>query len=171
MPSGAKLKQARIYRGTARNLARLARVLRECGLVAVPTETVYGLAGDALNAAACRKIFKAKGRPANDPLIVHIHALAQLDELAERNEAVEKVARAFWPGPLTVVLPKKAVVPDLVTSGRPSVKAKPELVVASALNPSASNMRAEPTSHGFGMTKGSPSCSAANAAPFSAWVI
>ena len=65
MPSGAKLKQARIYRGTARNLARLARVLREGGLVAVPTETVYGLAGDALNAAACRKIFKAKGRPAN----------------------------------------------------------------------------------------------------------
>lgn len=113
--------RARVYRGTARNVARLARVLREGGIVAVPTETVYGLAGDALNAAACRKIFKAKGRPANDPLIVHIHALAQLDELAERNEAVEKVAAAFWPGPLTVVLPKKAAVPDLVTSGRPSV--------------------------------------------------
>jgi L-threonylcarbamoyladenylate synthase len=116
-----KVGRARVYRGTARNLARLARVLREGGIVAVPTETVYGLAGDALNAAACRKIFKAKGRPTNDPLIVHIWELAQLDVLAERNDAVEKVARAFWPGPLTIVLPKKAVVPDLVTSGRPSV--------------------------------------------------
>ncbi|ATC66095.1 threonylcarbamoyl-AMP synthase [Nibricoccus aquaticus] len=117
----AKAGRARVYRGTARNLARLAGVLREGGIVAVPTETVYGLAGDALNAAACRKIFKAKGRPANDPLIVHIWELAQLNVLAERNEAVDKVAGAFWPGPLTIVLPKKAVVPDLVTSGRPSV--------------------------------------------------
>jgi L-threonylcarbamoyladenylate synthase len=113
--------KARMYRGTERSLAQLARVLREGGIVAVPTETVYGLAGDALNAAACRKIFKAKGRPANDPLIVHIWDMAQLDELAVRNDAVEKVARAFWPGPLTVVLPKRAVVPDLVTSGRASV--------------------------------------------------
>ena len=122
MPSDVKaMKTARVYRGTVRNLARLARALQAGELVAVPTETVYGLAGDALNAAACRKIFKAKGRPTNDPLIVHIHALAQLDELAERNDAVEKLARAFWPGPLTMVLPKKAVVPDLVTSGRPSV--------------------------------------------------
>lgn len=113
--------QARLFRGTPRNLARLARALQRGELVAVPTETVYGLAGDALNPAACRKIFKAKGRPTNDPLIVHIHTLAQLDVLAERNDAVERVARAFWPGPLTIVLPKKAVVPDLVTSGRPSV--------------------------------------------------
>jgi L-threonylcarbamoyladenylate synthase len=122
MPGDVKaMKTARVYRGTARNIARLARALQAGELVAVPTETVYGLAGDALNAAACRKIFKAKGRPTNDPLIVHIHALAQLDELAERNDAVDKLARAFWPGPLTMVLPKKAVVPDLVTSGRPSV--------------------------------------------------
>jgi L-threonylcarbamoyladenylate synthase len=121
MSQGKQPAEARVYRGTPRNLARLARVLREGGLVAVPTETVYGLAGDALNPAACRKIFKAKGRPSTDPLIVHIHTLAQIDELAERNAALEKVARAFWPGPLTVVLPKKPAVPDLVTSGRPSV--------------------------------------------------
>lgn len=119
--TNAKKGQAHVYRGTARNLARLARVLREGEIVGVPTETVYGLAGDALNAAACRKIFKAKGRPTNDPLIVHVWEMAQLDLLAERNDAAEKVARAFWPGPLTIVLPKKAVVPDLVTSGRPSV--------------------------------------------------
>jgi L-threonylcarbamoyladenylate synthase len=122
MSNGSKtILRARTYQGTARNLARLARVLRRGELVAVPTETVYGLAGDALNPAACRKIFKAKGRPTSDPLIVHIWDLAQLDALAERNDAVEKVARAFWPGPLTLVLPKKAVVPDLVTAGRSSV--------------------------------------------------
>jgi L-threonylcarbamoyladenylate synthase len=112
---------AKIYRGTPRNLALLARALTAGEVVAVPTETVYGLAGDALNTAAVKKIFRAKGRPTNDPLIVHIHSLAQLDQLAERNAAVEKIARAFWPGPLTLILPKKPVVPDLVTSGRPSV--------------------------------------------------
>ena len=122
MSNAAKTpSKARMYRGTSRNLALLANVLRRGELVAVPTETVYGLAGDALNPAACRKIFKAKRRPTNDPLIVHIHSLAQLDELAVRNEAVEKIAAAFWPGPLTIVLPKKPAVPDLVTSGRPSV--------------------------------------------------
>lgn len=112
---------AKIYRGTPRNLALLARALTAGEVVAVPTETVYGLAGDALNTSAVKKIFRAKGRPTNDPLIVHVHSLAQLDALAERNVAVEKLARAFWPGPLTLVLPKKPTVPDLVTSGRPSV--------------------------------------------------
>jgi L-threonylcarbamoyladenylate synthase len=112
---------AKIYRGTSRNLALLARALIAGEVVAVPTETVYGLAGDALNTQAVKKIFRAKGRPTNDPLIVHVHSLMQLDQLAERNSAMEKIARAFWPGPLTLILPKKAVVPDLVTSGRPSV--------------------------------------------------
>ena len=121
MSAGSIRKTARTYRGTPRNLARLAAALMRGELVAVPTETVYGLAGDALNPRACAKIFKAKGRPTNDPLIVHIHDLAQLDELAERNDAVAKVARAFWPGPLTIVLPKKAIVPALVTSGGASV--------------------------------------------------
>lgn len=113
--------RATVFRGTPRNLARLASALRRGELVGVPTETVYGLAGDALNPQACRAIFRAKGRPSNDPLIVHIASLRQLDGLAERNEAVEKVAAAFWPGPLTLVLPKRSVVPGIVTSGRPSV--------------------------------------------------
>lgn len=112
---------ARIHRGTPRNLARLARVLQAGELVAVPTETVYGLAANALDARACRKIFRAKGRPANDPLIVHIHSLAQLALIAEPNEAAIKLARAFWPGPLTLVLPKKPTVPAVVSSGLPSV--------------------------------------------------
>ena len=116
-----KRPQARIYRGTPRNLASLARRLRAGDLVAVPTETVYGLAANALDARACAKIFRAKGRPTHDPLIVHIHSVAQLHQLCEPNEAAIKVARKFWPGPLTLVLPKKSVVSAIVTAGRDSV--------------------------------------------------
>jgi len=112
---------ARLYRPTPRNLALLARVLAEGGLVAAPTETVYGLAADALNAKACRAIFRAKGRPASDPLIVHVDSIEQADEVAVLNDAARKLAKLFWPGPLTLVLPKRAGVPDIVTSGLPSV--------------------------------------------------
>jgi len=112
---------ARIYRGTPGNLARLARALRRGELVAVPTETVYGLAANALDARACRRIFAAKGRPATDPLIVHLHSLQQLSEVAVPNAAALRLARRFWPGPLTLVLPKRASVPDAVTAGLPSV--------------------------------------------------
>lgn len=112
---------ARIYRGTARNLSFLARRLRAGELVAVPSETVYGLAANALDARACRRIFAAKGRPLTDPLIVHIHSLRQLDAVALANPAALKLARKFWPGPLTLVLPKRPAVPDEVTAGLPSV--------------------------------------------------
>lgn len=114
-------RRAKLYRGTLRNLKLLARALARGKLVAVPTETVYGLAGDALNPRACRAIFRAKGRPSNDPLIVHIHSLAQLGLIAEPNPLVDLLAAAFWPGPLTLVLPKKKIVPDVVTAGGPSV--------------------------------------------------
>jgi L-threonylcarbamoyladenylate synthase len=116
-----KPRPARLYRGTPRNLAFLARRLRAGELVAVPTETVYGLAANALDAHACEKIFRAKGRPAHDPLIVHIHTLAQLAALAETNAAALRLAKKFWPGPLTLVLPKKFSVPANVTAGLPSV--------------------------------------------------
>jgi L-threonylcarbamoyladenylate synthase len=144
-------RRARLHRPTAANLARLAAALLRGELVAVPTETVYGLAGDALNIAACRKIFRTKGRPATDPLIVHIHALAQLDLLAERNEAVEKIARAFWPGPLTIVLPKKPAVPALVTSGRPSVAVRmPAHPAFRALLKKCARPLAAPSANPFG---------------------
>lgn len=116
-----KPRQARVYRGTARNLALLARRLQQGGIVAVPTETVYGLAGNALAPRACAKIFAAKGRPADDPLIVHIHSLAQLPALGHANPAALTLARKFWPGPLTLVLPKTDAVPAIVTAGRNSV--------------------------------------------------
>jgi L-threonylcarbamoyladenylate synthase len=112
---------AQIYRGTSANLRRLARVLRRGGLVAVPTETVYGLAANALDAQACRRIFRAKRRPANDPLIVHIADLHMLAQVAEPNGAAIQLAGAFWPGPLTLILARKAVVPSVVTAGLPSV--------------------------------------------------
>ncbi|HWA26563.1 MAG TPA: L-threonylcarbamoyladenylate synthase [Lacunisphaera sp.] len=112
---------AKIHAPTPANLRRLAGVLRAGGLVAIPTETVYGLAAHALDARACRAIFRAKGRPANDPLIVHVPDLAHAEELAEFNTAARRVARRFWPGPLTIVLPKKACVPGIVTSGGPTV--------------------------------------------------
>jgi len=112
---------ARVYHGTPRNLARLARRLRAGELVAVPTETVYGLAANAFDAAACRKIFAAKGRPATDPLIVHIHRWRDLAQVAETNATAEKLAAKFWPGPLTLVLRKKSAVPEVVSAGLPSV--------------------------------------------------
>jgi L-threonylcarbamoyladenylate synthase len=112
---------ARTYQGTPRSLARLARALRAGELVAVPTETVYGLAGDATSAAACRRIFAAKRRPISDPLIVHLARLADLSRVAIASPAALKLARAFWPGPLTLVLPKTAAVPDAATAGLPSV--------------------------------------------------
>lgn len=116
-----RANRARVLTPTPRNLARAANVLRAGELVAVPSETVYGLAANALDARACAKIFRAKGRPTTDPLIVHIHALAQLELLAVGNDAALRLARAFWPGPLTMVLPKRACVPDLVSAGLPSV--------------------------------------------------
>jgi L-threonylcarbamoyladenylate synthase len=112
---------ARTYRGTPRNLALLAGELRRGGLVAVPTETVYGLAGDATSRSACLRIFSAKGRPSSDPLIVHIAALRDLGRVAVPNAAALKLARKFWPGPLTIVLPKTGLVPDEATAGLPSV--------------------------------------------------
>lgn len=97
-------------------------VLRGGGLVAIPTETVYGLGADASNADAVQRIFAAKGRPSDHPLIVHIHGLDALAQWAqEPSEVAHRLAQAFWPGPLTLVLPRAASVPDVVTGGRPTV--------------------------------------------------
>jgi L-threonylcarbamoyladenylate synthase len=101
---------------------RALSVLRAGGLVAIPTETVYGLAADASNADAVRRIFAVKGRPADHPLIVHVGAAAQLgDWAATVPPAAEVLADACWPGPLTLLVPRSATVLDLVTGGRSSV--------------------------------------------------
>lgn len=113
--------QARLFSPTPLNLRRLASRLQQGELVAIPTETVYGLAAHALDAEACQAIFTAKGRPANDPLIVHVLDLAHAEELADFNDQARNIAARFWPGPLTLVLPRKSCIPDIVTSGRPTV--------------------------------------------------
>lgn len=112
---------AKTYAPSPANLRRLAKALQQGELVAIPTETVYGLAAHALDAKACRAIFRAKGRPANDPLIVHVLDLAHAEQLAEFNDTARRIAKKFWPGPLTIVLPRKACVPDIVTSGGDTV--------------------------------------------------
>ncbi len=107
---------------TADAIAAAAARLRAGGLVAFPTETVYGLGGDAGNAAAVQRIFEAKGRPADHPVIVH---LADIDDLTRWARDVPEralaLARAFWPGPLTLILPKAAQVLGVVTGGQDSV--------------------------------------------------
>lgn len=112
---------AAIHPPTPDNLRQLARVLATGGLVAVPTETVYGLAANALEPAACRAIFRAKRRPLTDPLIVHVPSRAAAARLAYLNTAARRVMAAFWPGPLTIVLRKRALVPAVATAGGPTV--------------------------------------------------
>lgn len=103
-------------------LDRAAKILRLGGLVALPTETVYGLGANALDKEAVEGIFQAKRRPAWDPIIVHIASAKMLDTLvAGIPKAAQPLIKAFWPGPLTLLLPRSAVVPDLVTAGRPLV--------------------------------------------------
>jgi L-threonylcarbamoyladenylate synthase len=101
-----------------KDISTTATLLKQGKLVAIPTETVYGLAGNALDVNAVTKIFVAKNRPRFDPLIVHIHSAEAVKEYAEKipAKALELMKR-FWPGPLTVLLPKKNIVPDLVTAG------------------------------------------------------
>ena len=103
-------------------IQQAAAVLRAGGLVAFPSETVYGLGADAMNPAAVARIFTLKGRPATHPLIVHIASVAALDQWAlEIPDAARRVAEAFWPGPLTMILKRQAHVLDAVTGGQDSV--------------------------------------------------
>ena len=102
-------------------LKEAADIIRQGGLVAFPTETVYGLGADATDATAAKKIYAAKGRPSDNPLIIHIASPEDAELYAHTNELYYKLARAFMPGPLTVILPKKDTVPDSVTGGLDSV--------------------------------------------------
>ena len=103
------------------DLARATALLRQGGLVAIPTETVYGLAANAYDASAVLRIFQAKDRPSFDPLIVHVRDRVQVDDVAIVPPEAEELMERFWPGPLTLVLPKKPSIPDIVTSGLDTV--------------------------------------------------
>jgi L-threonylcarbamoyladenylate synthase len=117
------------------SIARAASVLRRGGLVAFPTETVYGLGANALDAAAVARVFKAKGRPSTNPLIVHVAGVEQVTQVAaDWPEVAARLAERFWPGPLTLVLPKRPELPDIVTAGGPTVAVRvPAHPVARAL--------------------------------------
>lgn len=116
------------------SLTLAARLLQEGQLVAFPTETVYGLGANALDAQAVLQIFAAKGRPADNPLIAHIHDRSQLSLLCHVPPIAQQLMDAFWPGPLTLIMPRKAGVPDAVTAGLDTVAVRmPSHPVAAAL--------------------------------------
>ena len=128
-----------------------ARLLREGRLVAFPTETVYGLGADALNPRAVARIFEAKARPSFDPLIVHLPEAAHLTRVAVPDARAEALAARFWPGPLSLVLPRLPVVPDLVTAGLDSVAVRvPDHAAARALLRAAGTPVAAPSANPFG---------------------
>lgn len=137
------------------DLERAAEILRGGGLVAFPTETVYGLGANALSPAAVAGIFAAKQRPSWDPLIVHLADSAQMRQIAAVPEGlgprVRRLAEAFWPGPLTLLLPRTPVVPDAVTAGRPLVGVRvPAHPVAQLLLRAAGMPVAAPSANRFG---------------------
>jgi L-threonylcarbamoyladenylate synthase len=128
-----------------------AALIREGKLVAFPTETVYGLGANALDADAVARIFAAKGRPRTSPLIVHVSGIPMARELAaEWPDAAQRLAEAFWPGPLTLVVPKQAKVPDIVTAGLPTVALRmPAHPMALALIEAAGVPIAAPSANRF----------------------
>jgi len=132
-------------------IAEAAECLRRGGLVAFPTETVYGLGVAALDAAAVRRLFAAKGRPADDPLIVHVASLDGVAPLvSERPPVVDALAARFWPGPLTLVLRRSRLVPDEVTAGLDTVAVRvPAHPVARALLAAAGIPVAAPSANLF----------------------
>lgn len=104
------------------NLDLISNILKNAGLVVIPTETVYGLAADALNPEAVKKIFEVKGRPADNPLIVHISNIQMIKNFAtDISDKAILLSEKFWPGPLTIILKKSKIVPDITTGGLDSV--------------------------------------------------
>ncbi len=133
-------------------LEHAAAILRGGGLVALPTETVYGLGANALDRAAVERIFAAKSRPAWDPIIVHIASEEMIEELVEEvPAAARRLIEQFWPGPLTLLLPRSPAVPDAVTAGRPLVGVRmPAHPVALELIRRAGVPVAAPSANRFG---------------------
>jgi L-threonylcarbamoyladenylate synthase len=133
-------------------IQRAAALLRAGEVVAFPTETVYGLGADALNPAAVAKVFAAKGRPADHPLIVHLPLNADLSMWAREVPPVaEKLALAFWPGPLTLILPRQRRIPDIVTGGQDTVGLRvPDHPLARQLLAAFAGGIAAPSANRFG---------------------
>ena len=146
---------------TASTIQLAAQRLRRGGLVVFPTETVYGLGADAANPKAVAKVFDVKGRPRFDPLIVHVASPEAARQLwTSCPDAAQRLMRTFWPGPLTLVLPKTKQIPDLVTAGLPTVAVRmPDHPVAAQLLQLVKRPIAAPSANRFGHT--SPTTAAA----------
>ena len=147
----------RIYeikdRNNKKDIDEAASILRDGGLVAIPTETVYGLAANALDPKAVADIFKAKGRPQDNPLIVHISEFGEIYPLvSEVPEKAKVLAQKFWPGPLTIILPKSDIIPDEVSAGLPTVAVRmPSHPIANAIIRSAGVPLAAPSANSSGL--------------------
>lgn len=145
------MRKNNLLKATSGAIEKGAEILKKGGIVAFPTETVYGLGADAFNSRAAAKIFEIKKRPHFDPLIVHIAAINQLSLLAEHvPQEVKKLIKVFWPGPLTLVLKKRKEVPDIVTGGLDTVAVRmPDCEIASALIKKAGTPVAAPSANRF----------------------
>ena len=143
-----------------RQLSEVASILRSGGLVGIPTETVYGLAANALDGTAVKRIFEVKGRPQDNPLIVHISRFEELAPLVDVvPEKAARLADAFWPGPLTMVMKRSDAVPDEVSCGLPTVAVRmPSHKIANAIIKAAGLPLAAPSANTSG--KPSPTCAA-----------
>jgi L-threonylcarbamoyladenylate synthase len=141
-----------ILEATADNLRRAGDCIARGGLVAFPTETVYGLGADAFEPRAVARIFEAKARPTFDPLIVHVASIAEVERVAEvPSRAAHALMQALWPGPLTLVMPRLAVVPDIVTSGLDTVAVRlPANALARAIIAYSGTAVAAPSANPFG---------------------
>lgn len=137
---------------TSSEISAAAEILRAGGLVAFPTETVYGLGANALDVRAVARVFEVKGRPHFDPLIVHVASWERAESLVDEFPPIARqLADRFWPGPLTLVLPKREIIPDLVTSGGPTVAVRvPDHPLALALLRAADVPVAAPSANLFG---------------------
>ena len=153
--------ETKVYRipqveGYEKEIDQAASVLRQGGLLAIPTETVYGLGADALNEAAVRSIYTAKGRPSDNPLIIHVPGPDWLERYCRRvPRTAYDLAAAFWPGPLTLILPRSPEVPDCTTGGLDTVGVRcPDHPVTLAIISAAGTPVAAPSAN----TSGRPSC-------------
>lgn len=132
-------------------LEEAGKLIRDGSLVAFPTETVYGLGADALNARACASIFEAKGRPSDNPLIVHVNEPNDAEKIAYTTPLYYELAKRFMPGPLTIILPKKEIIPSEVTAGLNTVAIRcPENKIARALIKASKTPIAAPSANASG---------------------
>lgn len=144
--------EVKVFTATLESIKLAGIIIRKGGLVAFPTETVYGLGADALNPMAVARIFEVKNRPRFDPIIVHVNSLADIEWLCLKvDDRARRLMEKFWPGPLTLTLPKSPIVPDIVTAGLPTVAVRmPSHPVALELIKEAGTPIAAPSANLFG---------------------